>query len=114
MRIIYKIFLSLFAITFVICQQLTINTPSNPVICQPLLLTWNGGVSPYFLSILPGNQPSAPPIHDFGQINSNSLTWIVNIKAGIILGLTLRDSTGSIAQSSPFTVQDGPDNSCLG
>ena len=55
-------------------------------------------------SLLPGGQPSATPLVDFGRQNGTSLTWTVNQPAGTSLGLTLRDSTGKVAQSAPFTV----------
>lgn len=55
-------------------------------------------------SILPGGQPSASPLEDLGQQTGTSVTWLVNIAAGTSLGLTLRDSTGAVAQSAPFSV----------
>ncbi|RDB25771.1 Protein disulfide-isomerase erp38 [Hypsizygus marmoreus] len=105
--------------------QLTINTPIGPVVCQPLLLTWSGGTPPYFLnrllfialhafSILPGSQPGASPLIDLGVQNGNSYTWTVNIAAGTSIGLTLRDSTGTTANSAPFTINSGSDSSCVG
>jgi len=93
--------------------QFMINTPASAVQCQPLLLTWTGGQAPYFLSILPGGQPSATPIIDFGQQNSTSITWLVNIPSGTSVGLTLRDSTGALAQSAPFNILPSSDSGCL-
>lgn len=55
-------------------------------------------------SLLPSAQPSAPPLKDFGRQNGTSLTWTVDQPAGTSLRLMLRDSTGSVAQSAPFTV----------
>ncbi|KAI9304199.1 hypothetical protein BJ944DRAFT_164039, partial [Cunninghamella echinulata] len=95
------------------CQQLTIKAPTNPVECQPLLITWTGGERPYILSLHPGNEPDAPAIVNFGQQNGTSLTWNVNVKAGTSVGLTIRDSTGVTAQSAPFEINAGPDKSCL-
>ncbi|MER5546483.1 Ser-Thr-rich GPI-anchored membrane family protein [Streptomyces sp. NPDC002589] len=94
-------------------EGLTINTPSNPVVCQPLTLSWSGGQGPYRLEVLPGNQPSAPPLRDLGEQDGTTYTWTVDVPQGTSLGLKLQDSTGAIAQSAPFTVQDGPDKSCL-
>ncbi|KAF8968144.1 hypothetical protein BDZ97DRAFT_1801148 [Flammula alnicola] len=114
--------------------QLTINTPLNVVVCQPLLITWTGGTPPYFLSLLPGNQPSAAALLDFGTQTGTQLTWTVNITAGTLselllfilihgfinlliqgtsLGLDLRDSTGALAQTAPFTVQSSSNTACL-
>ncbi|KAH7884733.1 hypothetical protein F5I97DRAFT_1891566 [Phlebopus sp. FC_14] len=93
--------------------QFTINTPSNVVECEPTLLSWSGGTAPYFLSILPGSSPSAAALENLGQQNGTSVTWTCNIQAGTSLGLTLRDSTGAVAQSAPFTVNPGSSTSCL-
>jgi hypothetical protein len=93
--------------------QLTINTPANVVECQPILLSWSGGVSPYFLSILPGGSPTAAALEDLGEMNTTSVTWTCNIQAGVSLGLTLRDSSGTVAQSAPFTVNPGSSTTCL-
>ncbi|EEB92267.1 hypothetical protein MPER_09249, partial [Moniliophthora perniciosa FA553] len=40
--------LSLAALVAAVQAQVTINTPSNLVQCQPVQLTWTGGQSPYF------------------------------------------------------------------
>jgi len=96
-----------------VLAQFTINTPANVVECQPTLITWSGGVAPYFLSILPGGSPTAAALEDLGQMNTTSVTWTCNIQAGVSLGLTLRDSSGAVAQSAPFTVNPGSSTSCL-
>lgn len=93
--------------------QFTINTPANVVECQPTLISWSGGVSPFFLSILPGGSPTAAALENLGQQNGTSVTWTCNIQAGVSLGLTLRDSTGATAQSAPFTVNPGSSITCL-
>ncbi|KIJ14338.1 hypothetical protein PAXINDRAFT_12987 [Paxillus involutus ATCC 200175] len=113
--------------------QFTINTPANVVECQPTLISWSGGVSPFFLVceticvllsapdvyaaplciILPGGSPTAAALENLGQQNGTSVTWTCNIQAGVSLGLTLRDSTGATAQSAPFTVNPGSSITCL-
>ncbi|KAI6039905.1 hypothetical protein EDC04DRAFT_2867889 [Pisolithus marmoratus] len=89
--------------------QFTINTPSNVVECEPTLLTWTGGTR----DILPGSTPNGTPLENLGQQNSTSVTWVCNIQAGTSIGLTLRDSTGAVVQSAPFTVVAGCDTSHL-
>ncbi|KAG6332447.1 hypothetical protein ID866_6639 [Astraeus odoratus] len=104
-----------------LAQQLTINTPSNVVECEPTLLSWTGGTAPYYLalfihtrnSILPGATPNGAAIENLGQQNSTSVTWVCNIASGTSIGLTLRDSTGLTAQSAAFTVNSGSSTSCL-
>lgn len=99
---------------FVSCAlaQFSINTPSNVVECEPTLLTWSGGTGPYTLSIVPGASPNGAAIENLGQQNTTSVTWVCNIAQGTSIGLALRDSTGAIAQSAPFTVNPGS-SSCL-
>ncbi|KAG2066652.1 hypothetical protein BDR04DRAFT_1106311 [Suillus decipiens] len=94
--------------------QFTINTPVNVVECQPTLLTWSGGISPYYLTVvhLPGATPNGVALENLGQQNGTSVTWICNIASGQSIGLTLRDSSGSIAQTAPFTVNPGSSTSC--
>ncbi|GLB40427.1 putative secreted protein [Lyophyllum shimeji] len=105
------------AATSALAQQLTVNTPFNPVVCQPVLISWSGGTPPYFLllfSIFDGNQPNGQALFDFGEVKGNSLTWKVNFQAGRSIGLTIRDSTGASAQSAPFSINGGTDTSCVG
>ncbi|KAH8099938.1 hypothetical protein BXZ70DRAFT_939653 [Cristinia sonorae] len=93
---------------------ITINTPENVVVCQPTLLTFSGGVPPYILSVLPGNQPSAQPLEQYTNLTGTSYTWNANIAAGTQVGLTLRDSTGAAGQTAPFPINAGVgDTSCL-
>ncbi|EDR00987.1 uncharacterized protein LACBIDRAFT_312726 [Laccaria bicolor S238N-H82] len=110
--------------------QLTINTPTNPVVCQPLLISWSGGTAPYYLvrtpksvtittlpdlrSILPGNQPTAPALQTFPTQTGTSLTWIVNIAVGTSVGFHIVDSTGASQDSAPFSILTGSDTSCVG
>ncbi|KAH9068403.1 hypothetical protein EDB83DRAFT_2518752 [Lactarius deliciosus] len=99
-------------------QSLTINTPLNVVVCQPLLISWAGGTGPFFLRwvifVHPGATPDGPALQDFGTQQGNSFTWTaVNFPSGTSLDLTLRDSAGITSQSAPFTVQTGTDTACL-
>ncbi|TFK36237.1 hypothetical protein BDQ12DRAFT_634245 [Crucibulum laeve] len=92
---------------------LIINTPVSAVVCKPLLITWSGGYAPFFLVVVPGNNPSGPALRNFGAQPGHSFTWVVNEPAGTSVGLLLKDSTGAIAQSAPFTIQPSSDTSCL-
>ncbi|KAA1467516.1 hypothetical protein DENSPDRAFT_832592 [Dentipellis sp. KUC8613] len=97
-----------------LAQTFTVNTPSNAVVCQPLQISWSGGSGPFFLSVLPGADPTGAALEDFGQVNSSPFTWqAVNFPQGTSLGLTLRDSQGNTVQSAPFTVNPGSSTSCL-
>jgi hypothetical protein len=92
--------------------QLTINTPaSNSVIeCEPSAITWTGGTPPYFLVIT----SSGAAIDTFPATNATSYDWNTNVPANTPLGLTIKDSTGTTAQSAPFTVNAGTSTSCIG
>ncbi|EJD06593.1 uncharacterized protein FOMMEDRAFT_165350 [Fomitiporia mediterranea MF3/22] len=108
---------SIFALAAAIgvsAQQLHIDTPSNVVQCLPQLLTWGGGTGPWFVSVLPGGQPGAAALIDFGQQSGTQLTWVVNIAAGTSIGLTVRDQTGATAESAPFNIGSSSDSSCVG
>ncbi|KAH7341549.1 hypothetical protein B0J17DRAFT_647074 [Rhizoctonia solani] len=98
----------------VVAQSLVINTPASVVQCQPAQVTWTATNTPVFVSIIPGGQPGAAALQDFGQQTGQSLTWTVNIAAGTSITFQLRDSTGAVAYSSPISVQASSDSSCLG
>ncbi|KAF8151350.1 hypothetical protein B0H34DRAFT_727284 [Crassisporium funariophilum] len=97
----------------VVCAQLAINTPVNAVVCEPTLITWSGGTPPYFLTVLPAGSPGGPALVDLGVQTGVSTTWNTNVAAGTSVVLGLRDSTGAFATSAAFTINPGPDKSCL-
>lgn len=92
---------------------LTINTPSNVVVCEPILLTWGGGTPPYIVSVLPAASPSGPAVVTFPQTSATELTWLVNQQANTMLSLSVRDNTGGSDPSAPFTVLSGSNSSCV-
>jgi len=59
--------------------QGTIDTPSSLVTCQPTLLHWENGVAPYYLTIIPGNEPTAAPLKTFGELDGTQITWLVDL-----------------------------------
>lgn len=79
----------------------------------------------FFPSVLPSDQPNGPPLADLGEEPETLCVWVVNITAGkfyIMTGLDphtdgitagtsvilqVRDTTGAVALSAPFTVQAG-------
>ncbi|KAI9439974.1 hypothetical protein H4582DRAFT_2075325 [Lactarius indigo] len=108
-------------------QTVTVNTPLNVVVCQPLQITWSGGTVhadvstltlalPFLFSqsIHPGAAPNDPALVDFGTQQGTSFLWsAVNFPVGTSLDITLRDSAGQISQSAAFTIQTGSDTACL-
>ncbi|KAF9643970.1 hypothetical protein BDM02DRAFT_1265401 [Thelephora ganbajun] len=100
---------ALFAAVVSTVNALIVNTPTNVVQCQPLLITWDpqGSAGPFFLSIHPGDNPSGPALFSWDGLTGTSFTWIVTVSAGQSLGLLLRDNTGATSRSAAFTVFAG-------
>lgn len=93
---------------------LTINTPSSVVQCQPVLLTWSGGTPPYYITLIPAGQVSAPALETFPTQTGNSLTWIVDQQQGASFNIAIKDNTGAVAYSDIVTVQPSSDKTCIG
>ncbi|KAK8864328.1 hypothetical protein IAR55_001575 [Kwoniella newhampshirensis] len=93
--------------------QLTVQTPASLIQCQPALLSWTGGQGPYFLAAIPGGQPSAAALKDFGQQTGNSITWTVDIASGTSVTLKVTDSTGVVNYNQAVTIQPGSSSACL-
>lgn len=111
---IMKTFATVFALVALVpgILGLTINTPSNIVACQPILLNWSDGTGPYYLSILPGGQPSAPAIKTFPTQTGTSLTWNVDIAANTGITIQIKDSTGATEYSDTVNVQGSSGTTC--
>ncbi|KAI0039854.1 hypothetical protein FA95DRAFT_1577323 [Auriscalpium vulgare] len=90
-------------------QTLTINTPSNVAECLPLQITWSGGTPPYTVSLASGTDPNGPALQILAtNTQATSFSWsAVNFASGTSLDLNVRDSTGTLQQTAPFTVNPG-------
>ncbi|KIY53256.1 hypothetical protein FISHEDRAFT_12637, partial [Fistulina hepatica ATCC 64428] len=95
-----------------VVSALTINTPTQVIVCQPVLFSWSGGTAPYYLSLNPGGDPSRS-IKSFAPTQEESMTYNVDMPVGTTLTAALKDSTGATAYTDKFTVASGPDTSCL-
>ncbi|VDB88426.1 unnamed protein product [Peniophora sp. CBMAI 1063] len=93
-------------------QPMMINTPSTVLECQPVQFSWTGGLGPYYLAIIPGDQPFAPPMRRFPTQNGTTFTWNADLPANTKFNLLLRDSTGAQAYSATVTEGEGNDKSC--
>ncbi|TDL25470.1 hypothetical protein BD410DRAFT_784460 [Rickenella mellea] len=109
-----KSFSTLVALAAFVSQVygLTVNTPTNVVECQPIQFTWSDGTGPYFLSLLPGGQPSAAAIKQFPQQSGTSFTWLVDLVANTQFTIALKDTSGTQAFSDIVTIQDGGNRTC--
>lgn len=89
-------------------QAVMVNTPTSVVQCLPVQLSWSGGQPPYFLSLIPGGQPTGTPLEDLGQQTGTSFSWKADIAANTDVTVQIRDSTGVLNYSDKFTVQKAP------
>ncbi|KAL8283947.1 hypothetical protein RQP46_005060 [Phenoliferia psychrophenolica] len=103
---------SLLAATLALGQTLMINSPSSLVQCQPTLLSWSGGTAPYYVTVIPGGEPSATPLESFAETSATSYTWTVDIASGTSITIALKDSTGALAYTAQSTIQAGTTTSC--
>ncbi|KAH8924107.1 hypothetical protein BT69DRAFT_1280885, partial [Atractiella rhizophila] len=112
----YFLLASLLALPAVVFGQdaLVINTPSSAVECQPIAISFSGGTAPYYISVIPGGQPSAAALVQFpDQTAAGSITWTVNIAAGTAITFAIRDGDGSTNYSDQLTIQEGTSDTCL-
>lgn len=101
------------AVSAVLAQSgAVIQSPASLVQCQPVLLNWNGGSAPYYISVIPGGQASAAALKTFSTQTGNSLTWVVDLPVQEIT-LKIVDASGAINYSSPIPIQAGSDTSCV-
>ncbi|KAE9407688.1 hypothetical protein BT96DRAFT_914385 [Gymnopus androsaceus JB14] len=97
----------------ILAQALTVNTPSGLATCEPTLLAWSGGVPPYYLSIIPGNNTAGSALKTFDSTSTTSYTWTVDLAAGTPITVALKDNTGAIAYSDETNIAAGSSNSCV-
>ncbi|KAL0580967.1 hypothetical protein V5O48_001059 [Marasmius crinis-equi] len=97
-----------------VMAQVTMNTPTNLVACQPVQLTWSGGKAPYFISVQDGNNPTGTALERFDNQSGTSLSWTVNFAGGTSVGFLLRDSDGATSQTAATTIQAGSSTDCIG
>ncbi|BEJ11857.1 hypothetical protein CspHIS471_0203170 [Cutaneotrichosporon sp. HIS471] len=96
-----------------IANALTMHTPASLVQCQPIKLSWEAGVPPFYLSIVPGGQTSASPLVTFPKMDASSQTWMVNLAAGTSVTVMVTDNTGETSATSPVTVMAGSNADCM-
>ncbi|PWN41346.1 hypothetical protein IE81DRAFT_324618 [Ceraceosorus guamensis] len=77
----------------------TVATPSGLVQCQPVRLTWMGGVPPYFPRI---SQPGqvGQIIEQFPQTTDTFYVWTVNQPVGQTVTIAVGDSNGEVVGSA--------------
>ncbi|KAF7292901.1 hypothetical protein MIND_01189200 [Mycena indigotica] len=73
--------------------------------CEPFLLQWQGGITPWTLRILDAQTLNV--IDDFGSTKETAFTWTVDVSAGHSVLVQVQDATGKTAESKPLAVQAG-------
>ncbi|KAI0327426.1 hypothetical protein GY45DRAFT_1373210 [Cubamyces sp. BRFM 1775] len=98
-------------------SALAIETPQSVVQCMSTTIQWSGGIGPYFLSIHPPGDFNISNDQEFNGLSGDSMAWTANVAAGTKLIAVVTDTgsgTGVNAQTNPFIVGQGPNDSCLG
>lgn len=75
-----------------------------PQDCLPTNQSVNGWI---FRSLNLQSNPNGDAQQTYGPLESSPFTWSTNITSGTTLVVTLKDSTGTTAQSGGFTIQSG-------
>lgn len=89
-------------------ETLTINTPSAAYYCEPLLITWAGGVGPFSLGYLIAGTTPIPGHEWFAAgLTGDSYDWTVSVSYYTPIALVVQDSTGAVAESGTFYVDYG-------
>ncbi|KAF8699081.1 hypothetical protein RHS03_07332, partial [Rhizoctonia solani] len=93
----------------------SINSPASVVQCQPVQLSWSASKGPVYVSVIPGGQPGAAALHDFGlqPEGATTLTWVVDQPAGTDITIQIKDKNGAVAYSATTPIQNSSDSSCL-
>ncbi|KAM0751471.1 hypothetical protein T439DRAFT_347347 [Meredithblackwellia eburnea MCA 4105] len=93
---------------------LLINTPVSLIACEPTSLSWSGGTAPYYLSVIPGGDPSGSILENLGTQTGTSYTWNVDLAPGTNITISLKDSTGTTVYTAAVVIQSGSSTSCVG
>ncbi|KAK7463537.1 hypothetical protein VKT23_006885 [Stygiomarasmius scandens] len=89
-----------------------INTPQSVKQCEPVDLSWSGGVAPFNIIAVPSADPCADALQDLGDIDQWTKKWTPKLPAGSTVVLSLLDTTGEETWSGEITVEAG-DDSCV-
>jgi len=91
-----------------------INTPNAVTQCAVTALTFGGTHPPWVISAIPGGQPGSSPIEDIVTTSVSPYSWLCNLAQGTYITLQIRDSTGQLQYSSPVSVLNSSNSSCVG
>ncbi|KAI0816832.1 hypothetical protein BC628DRAFT_1342519 [Trametes gibbosa] len=88
------------AATAVAQDTFTMNTPDSATQCETTVVTWNGGVAPFNLSIVFDRTAE-----HFNGLTERTFSWNTDILANNVVFFEGIDATDHVAQSSLILVQ---------
>jgi hypothetical protein len=91
-----------------------INTPVGVTQCQVTSLTFSGSHPPFVISAIPGGQVGSTPFEEIVTTSNSPYAWLCNLAQGTYLTLQIRDNDGSLQYSSPISVLNSSNSSCVG
>ncbi|KAJ6531896.1 hypothetical protein B0H19DRAFT_1189128 [Mycena capillaripes] len=81
--------------------------------CQPAVFTWDATTPPYNVILVRSDAPCGEIIKDLGDHTNNSITWTVDLAAGVEYSLSVEDNDGNEGWSSGMLIKNSTDASCL-
>ncbi|WVF71553.1 hypothetical protein IAT40_006361 [Kwoniella sp. CBS 6097] len=90
-------------------SSLSVQGPSTLLSCTPATYTWTPTSGPYTLSIVDHSSTAPETISEDLVIVSSgeSATWIVDVKPGVNVSISIVDGEGNVAQSEVVFVSEG-------
>ncbi|KAK0213410.1 hypothetical protein DFS33DRAFT_1288958 [Desarmillaria ectypa] len=110
---LFLLAISTTALSFSNESDLAVDTPCTLIQCNDTLLKWSGGLSPYYVFIVPGSDPDGPILEDLGEQDGTNVTWTVNLSAGTSVILAIRDSEAVSIQSDVVQIRNSTNSICL-
>lgn len=102
--------------SFALGQQITfINpTPNTPILqCGQVSIAWNGGVSPYTLSISTTSDATLDSVEVTPVVRDTTSLWVVDFPAGTPFTISISDGRENSATTPVLTVQPSSNTTCL-
>ncbi|KAJ7198587.1 hypothetical protein GGX14DRAFT_469913 [Mycena pura] len=93
----------------------SVHTDAHAVVCQSFNIAWAGGTRQPLDVISLRLQNAAfpePPLESVTQ-SAQNFVWTPNVPPGTAVLLQVNDSSGALAQTNTFIVQNGSDTSCV-
>ncbi|KAF8588087.1 hypothetical protein K439DRAFT_703771 [Ramaria rubella] len=95
--------------------QLSIVTPPNSSVvqCANLSIEWNGGISPFFLTMGTPEDANVTEFEAVQSVENSPYIWNVDMPSGTLIMLFVRDADGTTSQTPLIAIQNSTNSSCL-